>query len=94
MKKPALTIGFLLFVILALSLVKIFVSNGISTSGVVLSDVSDRINNYKVENVLLSEKLYSLSSLTNVLDKANSLGFVEAKSSFVLTNPIPIALKQ
>ncbi|MCL6096478.1 MAG: hypothetical protein M1444_02220 [Patescibacteria group bacterium] len=94
MKKPALTIGFLLVAILALSVVKTFVSNRISISGPALSEVEDRINAKKIENTLLSEKLYLLSSLTNISTEADRLGFVESKSNFVLTNPMPIALKQ
>ncbi len=94
MKKPALTILFLIFVILVLSVVKTFVSNRISTSGMVLGAIEDKISYYKTENALLSEKLYSMSSLTNISNQAEKLGFVEEKTNFVLTNPLPIALKQ
>jgi cell division protein FtsL len=94
MKKPVLIIGFLIIVILSLSVVKTFVSNRISTSGSALGAIGDKINAYKIENTLLSEKLYSLSSLTNVYAKANNLGFVEGSSKYVITNPIPIAIKQ
>ena len=94
MKKPALILGLLIIMILVLSVVKTFVSNKISTSGMVLGTLQDKITYYKTENALLSEKLYTLSSLTNVSAEAESLGFVEGKSAFVLTNPLPIALKQ
>lgn len=94
MKKPVLIIGFLIIVIFALSVAKTFVSNRISTSGSALGVIGDKINAYKLENSLLSEKLYLLSSLTNVLTQANGLGFVQEKSNFVITYPIPIAIKQ
>lgn len=94
MKKPVFVIGFLIIVILGLSVVKAFVSNRISTSGSALGAIEERINFYKIENTMLNEKLYSLSSLTSLLSQANSLGFVQEKSKFVLTNPIPIAIKQ
>jgi len=94
MKKPAYIIGFLIIAILVLSVVKTFVSNRISTSGSALYAIGDKISAKKIENALLTEKLYHLSALTNVLSQANSLGFVEEKSKFVLTNPIPIAIKQ
>jgi len=94
MRKPAFTIGFLIIVILALSVAKAFVSNRISTSGSALGVTRDKINAYKIENTLLSEKLYSLSSLTYVFSQANGLGFVQGKSKFVITYPIPIAIKQ
>lgn len=94
MKKPAFLILFLIISVLGLSVVKTFVANRISTSGSTLGAIQERINFYKIENTLLSEKLYSLSSLTNVSSQADKLGFVEEKSKFVLVNPIPIALKQ
>lgn len=94
MRKPAFTVVFLIVVILILSVVKTFVSNRILASGTALSDMEDRINFYQVENTLLSEKLYTLSSLTVISAKADNLGFVEGKTSFALVNPVPIALKQ
>jgi len=94
MKKPVLIIGFLIIVIFALSIVKTFIANRISISGLALEVIVSKINAYKIENTLLSEKLYTLSSLTNVSFQANTLGFVEEKSSLVLTNTIPIAIKQ
>lgn len=94
MKKPVRIILFLVIVLLFLSIAKTFVSNRISTSGSELGIINEKINAYKIENTLLSEKLYALSSLTNILAQANSLGFAEEKSRFVLTNPLPIAFKQ
>ena len=94
MKKPIFIIGFLIIVIFILSVAKTFVSNKISTSGSTLSATEDKINAKKIENTLLSEKLYSLSSLTQVFSQAKSLGFVQDKSKFVLINPLPIAIKQ
>jgi cell division protein FtsL len=94
MRKPVLTIGFLLIVVISLSMVKIFVSNRILTSGSALSQVQDKLNAVKVENTLLSEKLYSMSSLTNIYSEAEKNGFVEAETSFVPGNTLPIAIKQ
>jgi cell division protein FtsL len=94
MRKPALTIGILLLAVILLAVVKIFVSNRILTSGSALSQVQDKLNAVKVENTLLSEKLYSMSSLTNIYSEADKLGFVEAGISFVPGNTLPIAIKQ
>lgn len=94
MKKPAVIVGILIITVLVLSIFKTFVSNRISTSGAALGSIEEKISEYKTENALISEKLYTLSSLTSVSEKADKLGFVEEKSSFVLTNPVPIALKQ
>jgi len=94
MKKPTLIIGFLLFTIFMLYLVKISVSNQISTSGVALAEVNEKLNNLKVENTLLSEQLYELSSLTTIDEKAQKLGYVQSNGNFVLNGQVPVAIKQ
>lgn len=94
MKKPALIITSLFILILALSVIKIFVSNRIATSGVVLGKVQEDLSKYKLENYTLSEKLYTLSSLTNIASKAYDLGYTDSKTDFVLNNQVPVAIKQ
>lgn len=94
MKKPALIIITLMFLILSLFVVRIFVSNKISTSGVILGKVLQELNNYKFENTILSEKLYTASSLTIIASRAYDLGYIGSKTDFVLNNQLPIAVKQ
>lgn len=94
MKKPALIITTLVLTIITLSVVKIFVSNRIATSGVVLGKVQEDLSRYKLENTILSEKLYTLSSLTNLASKAYDLGYTDSKTDFVLSNQVPVAIKQ
>lgn len=94
MKKPALIITILMFLVITLFVVRIFVSNNISTSGAILGKVSQEINNYKFENTILSEKLYTASSLTIIASKAYDLGYTDSKTDFVLNNQLPVALKQ
>jgi len=94
MKKPALIIGFLLFTVVVLFLVKISVSNQVATSGVLLSEVNEKLNSIKLENTVLSEEYYQLSSLTSIDTKAQKLGYVEPKGNFVLNGQIPVAIKQ
>jgi cell division protein FtsL len=94
MKKPALIIGLLLFVAISLSVVKTFVSNNVATSGVVLSKVEEEIDKYKVKNALLSEKLYTLSSLTAISGKAKKMGYTKSRTDFVLNNQYPVAFKR
>jgi hypothetical protein len=94
MKKPALIITTLVLIIVVLSIVKIFVSNRIATSGVVLGRVQEQLLSYKLENTILSEKLYTLSSLTNIASKAYDLGYTDSKTDFVLSNQVPVAIKQ
>lgn len=94
MKKPALIITILMFLILTLSVVRIFVSNRIVTSGVVLGKVAEDLSGYRLENTVLSEKLYTMSSLTNIAFKAYDLGYTDSKTDFVLSNQVPVAIRQ
>ena len=94
MKKPALLILSLALTIVVLSIVKTYISNNIATSGVALSEVEQKIDGIKTENSLLSQKLYSYSSLTSIYEKAEKLGFVRNTKSFVLTSQYPIAVRQ
>ena len=94
MKKPALFISILIILVIFLSVVKTFISNNVSTSGVLLGKAEEQISNYKLENTLLEEKLYTESSLTTIAIKADKLGYTDKKTDFVLTNQYPVAYKQ
>jgi hypothetical protein len=94
MKKPALFIGSLMILVLVLSVVKIFISNRVATSGVLLGIIQEQAASLKTENVLLSEKLYTESALTNIDSEAEKQGYVEPKSDFVLSGQMPVAYKQ
>lgn len=94
MKKPYLTILILIFLVGVLSVVRIYISNNISTSGQLLGKAEEEINSLKLQNTLLSEKLYQQSSLTFVFSKAKDLGYTDSKTDFVLDNKLPVAIKQ
>lgn len=94
MKKPVLLIAILILTIITLFGVRAAVSNKLSTSGVALGKTQDEINKFRTQNLILKEKVYSLSSLSHVSSAAAKLGFVEGKESFALTKAHPIALKQ
>jgi hypothetical protein len=94
MKKPILIIAILLVVTLTLSIVRIYISNQIATSGVMLGQVQSGIDAYKMQNILLAEKLYSDSSLANIAQEASKEGFIAQSSDFVLNGQIPVAFKQ
>ena len=94
MKKPISIISLLLLTIVIMSVVRIFISNKISTSGTVLGNVQEQVAYYQLQNSLLSEKLYEVSSLTNIEEKATKLGYVEQQNEFVLNGQLPVALKQ
>ena len=94
MKKPVLLIGILALLVLGLSIVRIYISNQVATSGVVLGQIEQQRDSYKMENILLAENLYTKASLTNIAEEANKQGFVEQKSDFVLNGQVPVAYKQ
>lgn len=94
MKKPISFITFLTCTILFLSIVQVVVSNRLSTAGTTLGKLQDEIKQYGTKNALLSEKLLIASSLMQIASSAANLGFVEGKSSVILTNPLPLAVKR
>jgi len=85
---------FLFLILILLGIGRMAVSNNISTSGTVLGELNEQINNYKTENLILSEKVLDLSSLAKISEKAEKLGFVESENAFSITNSLPVAIKQ
>ncbi len=94
MKKPASIIFIIAFLILGLSLAKVVVSNNLSTTGLTLSKLENQLDSYKTENAVLSEKLLNFTSLFYISSESSQLGFVESKTNFTLTKPLPLAIKQ
>ncbi len=93
MNKPVLLIFGLVVTIVALAIIRTSIANNIVTSGVVLAQIQEQSDQYKLENSILYEKLYALSSLTNVAQKAYDLGYQDQASDFVLGKQT-VALKQ
>ncbi len=94
MKKPILIIIFLIGIIISLSIVKVIVYNGLSTSGVYVGKVEEEVNFYKTQNAKLLEKLLTLSSLTNIAEKAKKEGFTnEGNLLMVLKTSKPLAVR-
>jgi hypothetical protein len=94
MKKQILLIAVLVLIVFGLSIVRIYISNQVATSGVVLGQIQQRIDSYKMENIILAENLYTKSSLTNIAEQASKQGYVEQKTNFVLNGQVPVAYKQ
>lgn len=95
MKKPALIIIVLAGLIVALSVIKAIVYNSLSTSGVFVGEVEDKISFYKTQNAILSEELLVSSSLTNIVAKASELGFANKDQSLlVIKTSRPLAVKR
>lgn len=94
MERYKLTIKLLIFVMLVLAGTRVVVSNTISTSGVELGEINEKIAVVRLENNSLSEKLFFQSALTSIASEAAKLGFTKNRENFVLTNPLPIAARQ
>ena len=84
MRKPVLIIIFLLGLTVVLSMVNAVAYNRLSTSGVFVGEVEEQISFYKTQNAILSEELFTSSSLTNIVAKASELGFAKEKSSMLM----------
>ena len=92
--KPALIIASLVFVILVLSVVRISVANRIATSGIELQSIETQVASLRKENLILQEKLLTVSSFTQIASRAGELGFVPSKANLVISTGIPVAIKQ
>jgi len=94
MNKAKALLIVLIGIIVVLSLTRIVVSNIFAVDGIQLDQMQQQISLLNHENMILSEKVYTSSSLTNIASNASSLGFVEEKSQVALSNSSPLALKQ
>ncbi len=94
MKRPARIIGILVLTVIMLSTVKIYIANSVATSGIMLGKMEEEIGSLKLQNSIISEKLYSQSSLTQVYSKAQELGYTDKKSDYVISSQQSVALKQ
>lgn len=94
MKRPIYLLSFIISIIFGLTIVQIGVSNQLSTTGSELAVIEDKIDQVKKENLVLNEKVLQASALITIDQKAEQLGFVQAKSPLYLSTPLPLALKQ
>lgn len=94
MKRPFIIILLFIFTIISLSVLRVALSNKLSTTGIELENLQVQLINYSKENTILEEKVLQVSSLINLSNEAKTLGFVETKSEVFLTNPVPLALRQ
>lgn len=91
MKRPIYVIIFIFVTILGLGIAQISIANQISTTGAELAQLQEEVDAYERENTILEEELLELASLTNISEKAEQLGFIEAKNQVALTNNLPLA---
>jgi cell division protein FtsL len=93
MKKSLLLIGFLSCVVFVLAIARITIVNSISTTGIKLVDIQNKIEGYKKANELLKEQYLQTASYTTISEKAKQLGFVPVSSTahVDLSAPLPLA---
>lgn len=94
MRRPTLFIIFILTIIIGLSLAQIGVANKVATTGSQLAILQNKVADLKRENSILQEQILSIASLTNISEKAHTLGFVTTKSEVYLNTALPLAMKQ
>ncbi len=83
----------MLLLIVVLTVGQTVMSNRLSTTGVLMSKIEEEIHFYKVQNSNLSEKLLKESSLSQIVLRAERLGFVDQGSRLVLTTSFRIVSK-
>ena len=91
MKKPVLFIAFNVALVVGLSIVQVMAANNISTTGIQLGKIEGEIANLKKQNAIIHEQVLTFSSLTTIASRASELGFQDAKSPIVITEPLPLA---
>lgn len=96
-KKQYLLLGICIAIVVMLvvsGIIEISVSNSLTTEGIKLGKIQAKIDAVKKDNMLLKEKLLTMSSYAHIASEAATLGFVDAKSAIFLDQPIPLAVKQ
>jgi hypothetical protein len=91
MKKPILVLTLLFLIIGSLVITRSVVSARITTSGLELSQIRQETHHLRTENAIIREKIFSLSALTQVSERAEKVGFVESKSVYAVSAAKPIA---
>ncbi len=93
--KHAVILGLFVLTAIVLSIVQIVFGTLYTTAGLEISQIQTQKQAVDKENMLLSEKLYTLSSLTNIEASAKQLGFEDetSKSMLVVTQNSAFALK-
>ncbi len=80
-------------ILVVLCVGQVTISNGLSTTGITLSAIDEKIHSYELQNALLREKILADSSLTEVASKAAVFGFSQGKSQLVVSGLLPVAIK-
>lgn len=80
-----------LILIIALSLLQLYVSNRFVTEGEKIKAANDQIKELKMENLALEDRIQQLSSLSYLEEQARAMGFIKIDKVEYLTGPAIIA---
>jgi hypothetical protein len=58
-----------------------------------LGETEEKLTKLKTENAILSQKLYEETSLTSIEKRAQKVGYVDSKTTLVISSKLPIAAK-
>ncbi len=73
---------------------KIGVESAFSTSGIAYGQIEANIQSLQTQNMILAEKLYSQTALTEIASEAATMGYVPDGKILVLSGPAPVAYAQ
>jgi cell division protein FtsL len=89
--KKIIVVSFpLIFIVIALSIAHVIVSNMLSTTGVELDKLQTDLQVFQKENTFLREKVLVDTSFNSIASVAAEMGFVDSKSNVYLPEQIPL----
>ena len=83
---------FLISLIIFFAFLQVMLLNIHSTSGEAVSVIQDNLKEIREENIKLSQKIASSSSLSMMVQKAEDYGFSSSQTTISLSSPLSIAL--
>lgn len=93
MKSTTKIIVFLILLAGGLIIARVVLSSAFASDGIALASMNEHIASLDRENMILREKLLTISSYTQIASDAASLGFVQDASQISLGQATPIAIK-
>ena len=93
MKLSAKIILFLVILAGGLVIARVALSSAFASDGITLAAMNQQIASLDRENMIMQEKLLTLSSYTHIASDAASEGFVDDASQISLNQATPIAVK-
>lgn len=84
----------ILVMVIFLSLVQLFISHNLATSGEKVRSLETEISLLERENNKLSAEINQMASLSRIANEAEKMGLIEAARVLRLTPEIPVAMSR